>query len=364
MTMRNLGLSIYPSHSRFEDDERYLKLGARYGFKRIFMSLLEIRGGAEETKERFRKIIKVGNDLGYQTFLDVNPALFGQLGVTTSDLSFFSDLGASGVRLDQSFDGITESMMSFNEQGLIIELNMSLDVDYLNNIMSFKPNAPFIYGCHNFYPQKGTGLDFDFFMKCSARFRRYGIHSAAFVSSSSGSMGPWNVNDGLPTLEDDRGLPIDVQARHLFATGMIDDVIIGNAYATEEELAALAAVNRYQLVLDTEFEERADDLERRIALDVQHIRRGDSNSLVVRSSGPRMIYRDCGNPPHDNEGVFHRGDILVGNDDFGVYKNELQIALKDHKDPRKNRIGHIAADELFLLDFIEPWSKFRLAERK
>ena len=32
MTMRNLGLQIYPSHSNFEDDEKYLKLGAKYGF--------------------------------------------------------------------------------------------------------------------------------------------------------------------------------------------------------------------------------------------------------------------------------------------------------------------------------------------
>lgn len=360
MTMRNLGLSIYPSHSNFEDDERYLKLGAKYGFKRIFMSMLEITGSAEETKNKFKKIIDVGNRLGYQTFLDVNPALFKQLGASLEDLSFFSDLNVAGIRLDQAFDGMTEAMLSFNRQGLIVELNMSLDVDYLNNIMSFKPNAPFIYGCHNFYPQRGTGLSFDFFMKCSARFKRYGIHSAAFVSSSSGSMGPWNVNDGLPTLEMDRDLPIEVQAKHLFATGMIDDVIIGNAYATEEELAKLAEVDRYQLVLGTEFEEKTSELERKIALETQHVRRGDSNDLVIRSSMPRVTYRDCANPEHDNHVMFRRGDVLIGNDNFGVYKNELQIALNDHEDERKNKVGRIKEDELFLLDFIEPWSKFRL----
>ena len=69
MTMRNLGLQIYPSHSNFEDDERYLKLGAKYGFKRILMSMLEITGSTEETKNNFKKIIDVGNKLGYQTFL-------------------------------------------------------------------------------------------------------------------------------------------------------------------------------------------------------------------------------------------------------------------------------------------------------
>ena len=31
MTMRNLGLSIYPDHSTFEDNANYLKLGHKYG---------------------------------------------------------------------------------------------------------------------------------------------------------------------------------------------------------------------------------------------------------------------------------------------------------------------------------------------
>jgi|GEM_PF-6048997 len=31
MMLRNPELSIYPLHGNFEDDERYLKLGAKYG---------------------------------------------------------------------------------------------------------------------------------------------------------------------------------------------------------------------------------------------------------------------------------------------------------------------------------------------
>ena len=46
-----------------------------------------------------------------------------------------------------------------------------------------------------------------------------------------------------------RHLPLELQARHLFATGLIDTVIIGNAYASEEELKQLAAVDRYKLSL-------------------------------------------------------------------------------------------------------------------
>jgi len=222
--------------------------------------------------------------------------------------------------------------------------------------------TPFIYGCHNFYPQVGTALPYDFFVKCSERFRKFGIHTAAFVASQVGQMGPWNVNDGLPTLESDRRLPIEVQAKHLFAAGLIDDVIIGNAYASEAELAALAAIDRYQIQFHLEMETAINPIEKTVALAPQHFRRGDINPNVIRSTMPRVTYKETPNAPHDNEIEFQRGDVLVGNDNFGIYKNELQIVLQPHREPRKNRIGKITPDELMLLDFIKPWSKFKFID--
>lgn len=97
-------------------------------------------------------------------------------------------------------------MLSYNPYGLIIELNMSNNVDYLNNII--------------FY-----------------------------------------------------------QAMHLFASGLIDDVIIGNAYASEEELRALSEVNRYQLMLHVDYVKQISDIEK-----PQHFRRGDMNEIVIRST--------------------------------------------------------------------------------
>lgn len=87
------------------------------------------------------------------------------------------------------------------------------------------------------------------------------------------------------------------------------------------------------------------------------------NTTVIRSTIPRVTYKDIPNPLHDNEEIFKRGDVLIGNDDFGIYKNELQIVLEPHKDSRKNKIGSIRKDELFLLDFIKPWTKFKLIGR-
>lgn len=360
MTMRQLGLSIYPDHSDFETDKQYLELGHKYGFTRIFMSMLEVSGSVTATKQKYQKIVDIGNRLGYQTIIDVSPRIFKQLGISYKDLSFFKDLHVAGIRLDQGFDGATEAMLSYNPYNLIIELNMSNNVDYLNNIISYQANTPFIYGCHNFYPQVGTGLPYDFFMQCNERFKRFGIHSAAFVTSQNGNIGPWNVNDGLPTLESNRFLPIEVQAKHLFATNMIDDVIIGNAYASEKELISLANIDRYQTEFHVNLSKNNNNIEQKIILNTQHFRRGDMNELVIRSTLPRVTYKESPNPAHDNQHELVRGDIIIGNDTFGIYKNELQIVLKPHTDERKNKVGHITENELMLLDFIKPWSKFKL----
>ena len=53
---------------------------------------------------------------------------------------------------------------------------------------------------------------------------------------------------------------------------------------------------------------------------------------------------------------------IVGNDDFGKYKNELQIVLEPHTDSRKNKVAQIQENELMLLDYIQPWTKFRFKQ--
>ena len=70
-----------------------------------------------------------------------------------------------------------------------------------------------------------------------------------------------DVNDGLPnTLEMHRHLPLELQARHLLATGLIDTVIIGNAYASGGRIKTAYLVDRYKLSLGIEFVPQATEL--------------------------------------------------------------------------------------------------------
>ncbi|MBO0422903.1 PTS-associated protein [Enterococcus plantarum] len=360
---RALGISVYPDHSDIEKDKAYLKKASECGFSRIFMSMLEVTQGKEVVKETFKSLITYAKELGYETILDVAPSIFDELQISYDDLTFFDETGADGIRLDVGFDGNKEAKLTFNPFDLAIELNMSNDVAYLDNILTYEANVPFLYGCHNFYPQEGTALPYDFFERCSIRFKKHGIRTAAFINSQVGEIGPWDVNDGLPTLEMHRHLPVDIQTKHLFATGLIDDVIIGNAYASDEELELLGSLNRYQLELAIEFTKDVSAIEKEITLKEQHFRRGDITDQVVRSTEVRKKYKNEANPAHDNVQTFQIGDVVIGNDAFGKYKNELQIVLQPHSDERKNKVGKITEKELLLLAFVKPWTKFRFKEK-
>ncbi len=360
---RRLGISVYPDHSDNEKDKAYIQLASKYGFSRIFMSMLEVAEGKEIVREKFKDLILFSHSLDFEVILDVAPIIFDELNISYDDLAFFDDLGADGIRLDIGFDGNKEAMLTFNPYKIAIELNMSNNVAYLDNILTYKANKPFLYGCHNFYPQEGTALPFEFFESCNERFKRAGIRTAAFVTSQKGTIGPWDVNDGLPTLEMHRHLPVEIAAKHLFATEQIDDVIIGNAYASECELKALSAVDRYQTIFSIEFSENVSPLEKEIVLNEQHARRGDITDQVIRSTEVRKKYKLSKNPAHTNKKEFQIGDIVIGNDSFGKYKNELQIVLTPHYDERKNKVGEISSEERFLLSYIHPWTKFKFTEK-
>ena len=75
----------------------------KYGFKRVFTSLLQINDDREKVLAEFKKVVDYANQLGMEVMVDINPALFEQLGISYDDLSFFHDMCAYGIRLDLCF---------------------------------------------------------------------------------------------------------------------------------------------------------------------------------------------------------------------------------------------------------------------
>lgn len=155
-----------------------------------------------------------------------------------------------------------------------------------------------------------------------------------------------------------RELPIEVQAKHLFATGFIDDVIIANAFASEEELKSLSRINKNMLEFKVNFVDEIPELEKRIILDEFHFNRGDVSDYLVRSTQSRVKYKDH-NFKAFNTVDIKKGDVLIESSLYKRYAGELQIALKDMKNSGKtNVVGRIKDEEILLIDYLQPWEKF------
>lgn len=364
--MRRLGISIYPEKSSSEEIKSYIDQMSKLGFSRIFSCLLSINKSKEEIIQDFKDINLYAQSKGFEIIVDVSPRVFQDLDISYQDLHFFKEIGADGLRLDAGFSGSEEALMTYNPYGLKIEINMSNDVHTLDTIMDYQPNKYCLLGCHNFYPHNYSGLSLDYFMKCTERFINYGISTAAFVTSQNeNTFGSWPVTNGLPTLEMHRHLSLITQIKHMLALNVIDDIIISNCYPSLEELKSLENLDLNLVTFDVDPIENLPAMERKILFEELHFQRGDVNSYMIRSTQSRVKYKAHHFELINTPQMIHRGDVIIESSQYGHYAGELQIALKDMPNSgMSNVVGHIKEEEIFILDDIKPWQKFRLKEVK
>lgn len=57
--MSELGVSIYPSKSTFEEMVAYLNLASELGYRRVFTSMLEVTNNPENTLDYFKKLLLI-----------------------------------------------------------------------------------------------------------------------------------------------------------------------------------------------------------------------------------------------------------------------------------------------------------------
>ncbi len=363
-----LGISIYPEKEELKKTLDYIDLASKYNFKRVFTCLLSVTGSKQEIKEQFSTIIKYARNKGMEVILDIAPSIFDKLDISYNDLSFFNEIGASGIRLDESFDGVKEGELTENKFGLDIEINMSANnPKNLHNVLKYVKNKNKLIGCHNFYPMEFSGLSLECFTNTSTHFKKHQIRTAAFVSSQSANHGPWLIMDkGLCTLEMHRNLPITTQVKHLLMMGLTDDIIIGNAFASKEELKAISEINVNYPVFDVEVSANILDVEKEIVFESTHTYRGDFSDYLIRSTESRIKYKNSNFIQHDTELNCQKGSVYICNNNFAHYKGELHLIKVDHPNNliRKNLVAKIVPHEIFLLDYLKPWSKFAFNEAK
>lgn len=353
--MHKLGISIYPEHSTPEKDFAYMELAAKYGFKRIFTCLLSVDQPKEYIIKEFKAFTDKAHALGFEVSVDTDTNVFKHLGATPRDVSVFKEIGADIIRLDGHFDDYLDRLITHNPEGIKIEFNGSSDTS-VDHLLRHGADIHNMTVCHNFYPERYSGLGWKTFMKFNEKWKGLGLHTAAFVSSNAqNTYGPWPVFEGLPTVEIDRGLPIDVQVRHLLACEMIDDILIGNAIADEAELKAMAEVDLTKTTIGVHPVENLHKEEEHILFDLTHAGRTDHSDYYIRSSLTRSEYRNKSIPVKNvPQKTFTRGDVVIVNDDLAHYRGECEVVLQEiENDGTRNLVGRIPDNEMMILDLME-----------
>ena len=381
--MNQLGIMAYPDLTPMEQIRAYMKLASRYGFTRVISSMLSVEGSNEEIMVYFREFISTAHSFGLEVSLDVNTGFMTQFGQSYDDISLFHHLGCDVIRLDGSYGPEHDYILTRNPYGIKVEMNASShrveeEISYFNQ-QGVSPDQ--VYLCHNAYPLRYTGLKWQDFLNKNHRLRKYGYKIAAIISSNApNTLGVWGARDGLPTVERLRDLPIDLQARIILATGEVDDLIIGNCFASEEEFQSLADALKpprdiqdspvYQKILAygpqtpvfgplkrlrVILAEDITSVEKENLLDmVPQLDNGDSSEWIWRSRCCRLVNGNRPIPPRqDSRDYFPPGSILIVNDRYRRYSGEIHIArLPILNDGMRNYIGSLAPHEEMLLDLI------------
>lgn len=372
-----LGVSVYPEQETLEQIDAYLALASKYGFSKVFTSMFSVEGTREEIVKYFKDFSAIAHRYGMEVSGDCNGQFFERMGATEKDLSVFKEMGIDIIRMDFSFNDERDAVLINNEEGIKIEMSTGF-IKVIEAAIANGANVENLSTCHNFYPERYTAPSLESILKLNNYWHEKKIPVAIFISSQvPGTHGPWPVSDGLPTIEEHRNLPIEVQLKECLAFKNVDEILIGNAFASEVEFQAIDRVMKMAYVnipvneslgafaammphgdieripFTIKLEEGVTDLEKEILFDYPlHNDMGDCLNYMLRSRFTRVVYKGRSIPERKCDKTHYtRGDVVIVNDNCAHYRGEIQIVLKDMEvDGQRNLVGRIAENEIGILD--------------
>ena len=387
--MITLGVSLYPEQEKLEDIEKYLKMASHYGFTKVFTSMFSVDGSREEVIDYFKKLTALAHHYGMKVCGDCNTNFMKKMGADEKNLKVFKEMGIDNIRMDFPYHDERDALLINNAEGIGIEMSTGF-IEGIEKAIENGADPERITVCHNFYPQKYSAPSLESIIQKNEYWKERNIPVAIFISSQEkGTHGPWPVSDGLPTIEEHRLLPIEVQLKHCLALKNVDEVIIVNAFASEAEMKAMNSVMKKAYIhipyneelsmladilphgditripLNIHLEEGITDIEKEILLDYPaHADMGDCMNYMLRDRWPRIFYRDNAIEPRKcDKKYFTKGDVVIVNDNLKHYRGEIQIVLKDMKvDGQRNLLGRITEEEIMILDHIKANDAFTFME--
>jgi len=361
-----LGVSVY-LQDYLKDAfscEQYLDGAAKLGFSEVFTSIhlpeddfLEVSGAVKEFSEIISKNgMNLAVDCSFHEFEKIknNPIL--ENNIRGSHIAYLRlDFGF----LPQDIQYITREL---NIHGLMLNASIMRreEIEEIVSTLGSLSDKPVVKACHNFYPRPETGLGLDYFIDQSVCFREMGIAVIACVPSHHKPRGPLYM--GLPTLENHRDKSIQWAARELIASGVVDEILIGDPFASTQELENLQqAVSSSVLELTVIEAPHLSEVEQKIMYGGTHVARPDLSDWVIRSNTSREMASKGEKVAARDPAQRLPYAITIDNEKYGRYSGELQIVRQAlPADERVNVVGKIAPQDTGLLRYIAAGAEFRL----
>ncbi len=377
--MITLGVSLYPEQETIEEIDNYLKLASKYGFTKIFTSIFSVQGTKEEIIAYFKNFTAIAHKYGMKVCGDANTDCLKKLGADENNLEVINEMGIDYLRMDMCYFDERDVTLINNKYGVGIEMSAGF-IPAIDKAIEGGANPNNLSVCHNFYPQTYTGADLESTMDVNNHWKQKKVRVAIFITSHvKEAHGPWPVHDGLVTIEEHRFMSVADQVRHILAMDNVDEIIFGNAFASEEEFKEAADVMKEvyihvepfkdygemlekilphgdikRLPLRIEFEEGVTNIEKEILYYQTH-QVGEYINYMVRDRWTRIFYKKADIPCRkSSKEYFEKGDVLIVNNNLEYYRAEIQICMKPMKnDGQRNLIGHISKDAFCILDLMK-----------
>ena len=337
------GISLYPGLGMPLDEMlRRLDEAAGLGVDRLFLSFHIPETDPAAFDRQVAPLLSRARELGLATVGDLVPGK-----PVPADLT--------SLRLDDGFtpEAVAALQRDYPDRTLVLNAS-AVTEDQLEALQKAGVDFAKVEALHNFYPHPHTGISVPYFLKQNALLRRVGIPVGAFVASQAGKRGP--LQEGLPTLEQDRHRSVSIGARQLAALGA-GTLFIGDDGPSREELQALCRLEEGVLELTLEvFQWRPyHDI---LATHVYETRPEEAEE-VIRTANSRALWKDVDIPEIPFRRC-HPGDVTLDNDRYGRYAGELEICKTElPADKRVDVLGRIPAEEQFLLQYLTGGKKFR-----
>ena len=351
----SFGFSVYFGlDNTKEENINLLNDAHRLGFKRVFTSLHIPEANYDILKSEIKDFLELARKYDMDIISDISPNTFKFLDLEDMDLKGLKYMGIKTIRIDFGYDEESIAKMANNAYGIKIQLNAStITEDFLEKLDKYNTNYNNIDALHNFYPRIGTGISEECMIEKNKLLKKRKIKIGAFVQSNHKKRSP--LKDGLPTLEDHRGVDVREAANHLFAIGN-DDVFIGDSLPSKKELEDLSSLKSDAVELRINLHIKDEVCER--LLKETYKSRADEARDVIRASESRLILNgDIIKQLNTVDKEY--GDITIDNEHYARYMGELQILKNSQKsDSRINKVASIIQNDFYLLKYIRNEKKF------